>query len=167
MAAMQERQAESIYQEHVKVVYRFCLWRLNSHHDAEDVATDVFVKVLDGKANGIPPENLNAWLLKVAENECMTFFRKRKRKHEVCLEEGHHVAHVDYKPWFSANVCLAINQFRPAAKKVVFLKAVEQMTFKEIAAFLEISEGAAKTIFYRTIKKLATVIEEKCDYEDV
>ena len=155
---------ETIYREQAATIFRFCLWRTNSRQDAEDAATEVFVKVLQGKADGVAPERLIGWLIKTADNECKMLYRRRRRRREVDLKHGLEIAHLDSRPWVSPDICRAINQMRPIAKRVFFLKAVEGMLFKEIAAALNISEGAAKMTFYRAVKRLAKVLVERNEF---
>lgn len=152
---------EETYRRHVAAVYRFCLWRANSSHDAEDAATEVFVKLMAGKAKNVESERLLGWLLRVADNECKMLARRRHRRAEVPLEQAPEIGRIDQQPWISPHVCRAVNSLRPMPKRVVFLKAVEEMSFKKIAAVLSITEGAAKMIFYRAIKRLAKILGDE------
>ena len=154
---------ESVYRRHMRSIYRFCLWRTNSPHDAEDATTEVFLKLLAGKANKVSPERLMAWLIKVADNECKMIFRSRRRRAETALEQGADIAGIDAHPWISPEICRAVNNLRPTQKTVLFLKAVEQLTFKEIAEILGVTEGSVKMAFYRAIKRLSGILKEAHD----
>lgn len=149
--------AEHTYRRYVRTIYRFCLYRTNSSHDAEDVTTEVFIKLLAGKADGVADGRLPAWLFKVAENECRALHRRRRRRHEVALDEIEPLA-VDGTPWASPHLCAAINRLKPLARQVLFLKAVEDLTFRQTASLLGVSEGAAKMAFYRGVKRLARTL---------
>ena len=148
------------------VIYRFCLWRTSSHHDAEDATTVVFVKLLNGKAEGVDPQRLLGWLIRVADNECKMLLRKKKRRSEIGLENWKEpVDRNDHDPWISPSICAAVNGLRPTPKRVLFLKAVEGLTFKETAAVLGLSEGATKMVFYRAIKRLAKILDDGGEHE--
>ncbi len=163
MATALAELAESIYRRHMRAIYRFCLWRTNSAHDAEDLTTEVFVKLLSGKADKVAPERLMGWLLKVADNECKMLWRRRGRRPETALDQGVGVGAPDSRPWISPEICLAVSGLKPRQKTVLFLKAVERFPFKEIARALGITEGAAKMAFYRATQNLAHVLKEEQD----
>lgn len=143
-----------IYEQEAKAIFRYCLFRTNSYHDAEDLTVEVFVKLLRGKANHIPSKKITGWLFKVAENECKQFLRRKRAKKEVAWQEWSQQADIVQQPWLVTEVCEAVNQLKALQKQVLFLKAVESKTFSEIAQTLGISEGAAKMAFYRAVKSL-------------
>jgi len=142
-----------IYEREAKVVFRYCLFRTNSYYDAEDLTTEVFIKLLRGKAQHVPKEKIMAWLLKVAENECNLFFRQQQKKKETAWAEFQPEAQIP-PPWLAVEVGEAVSRLKRLPKQVLFLKAVEELTFSEIAQTLNISEGAAKMAFYRAVKSL-------------
>lgn len=142
------------------MIYRFCAWRTGTSHDAEDAATEVFIKILVGKADAVAPDRLTGWLLKVAENECKMILRKRRRRREVDLEEGLEVAHSGREPWVSVDLHRALDRLKARQKQILFLKAVEDLTFPEIAKALGTTEGAVKMMFYRAIKTLENFLSD-------
>lgn len=158
MALAIKPSTEETYRRHVAAVHKFCLWRTNSSYDAEDAALEVFVKVAAGKAKNVDTERMLGWLLKVADNECKDIARRRRRRAEAPLEFAAELAHLDGQPWISPDICRAVNRLKPVPRRIVFLKAVEDMSFKEIAAAASITEGAAKMVFYRAIKRLAKIL---------
>jgi RNA polymerase sigma factor (sigma-70 family) len=145
--------AEATYRRHIRTIFRFCVWRTGSSYDGEDAATEVFVKFLDGKAAAVPSERLIGWLLKVADNECKMMLRQRRRRGEVGLEPGRE-ASAGVDPWVSMDLRRAMERLKARPRRAVFLKAVEGLTFYEIAKSLGVTEGAAKMMFYRAIKVL-------------
>lgn len=150
--------AEEAYQQYAKTIYRFCLFKTNSYHDAEDLTTEVFAKLLSGKANGVAQDKLIGWLIRVAENECKMLFRKTGIRKERFAAGTIDEASIDCsnhdRPWLSIEIYQAINKLKRFSRQIFFLKAVEGYTFKEIATTLKISEGAAKMSFYRSVKFL-------------
>src|SRR4029079_9948964 len=66
----------SLYDSHINQVYRSTLARLGNVHDAEDVAEEIFLKML----NGLPSYEWRkvpfaAWLMRIARNQLVTFLR--------------------------------------------------------------------------------------------
>lgn len=161
MVKTEKALVELTYRHHVETVFRYCLFKTNSYHDAEDLTTEVFAKLLSGKANHIPEDKLIGWLFKVAENECKMFFRKQKKRQEVSLEPWEVIKVLDNYPWVEPSICQAVNKLKYIPRQVLFLKAVECHTFSEIAQILSLTEGAVKMHFYRAIKQLRTVLKNR------
>lgn len=46
-------------------------------------------------------------------------------------------------------------------QQVIYLKTVEDMSFTEVAEFLNKKEGAVKMIFYRGVKRLQKILERE------
>lgn len=149
-----------IYEREAKVVFRYCLFRTNSYYDAEDLTTEVFIKLLRGKAQQVPNEKIMAWLLRVAENECNLFFRRKKKNKETAWADVYQEVQSP-PPWLAVEVGEAVNRLKRLPKQVLFLKAVEELTFSEIAQTLNISNGAAKMAFYRAVKSLQQILKSR------
>ena len=71
----------SLYDTHINQVYRYALARLGNVHDAEDVAEEIFLKML----NGLPSYEWRkvpfaAWLMRIARNEVVSFTRRNNRR---------------------------------------------------------------------------------------
>src|SRR3990170_1961006 len=71
----------ALYDAHINQVYRYTLARLGNVHDAEDVAEEIFLKMLGGLPNyqwrKVP---FAAWLMRIARNEVVSFARRNGRR---------------------------------------------------------------------------------------
>lgn len=145
-----------VYRAHVGRIYRYCLMRLNSRQDAEDVTAEVFARYLE---KGVQPHQFVApWLFKVAGNLCIDHHRKAARLRP--LDEAPIVSPEASPPWQNQEAWRALSGLRTDEQQVIFLKAVEGMSFKEVAAFLGKRENSVKALFYRGIAKLKSVLKE-------
>jgi RNA polymerase sigma-70 factor (ECF subfamily) len=72
---------ENIFEAHYKRVYNFCAYRINNHHDTEDLVSTVFEKVI-AKYGAYRPSNvpLEAWIITIAKNVVNDYFRKNKKR---------------------------------------------------------------------------------------
>jgi len=61
---------DEIYMRHVSMLYRVCCAYMKSHADAEDVVSDVFVKLIRRRKSFQSAEHEKAWLLRTAINLC-------------------------------------------------------------------------------------------------
>jgi RNA polymerase sigma-70 factor (ECF subfamily) len=78
----------SIYDRYFPEVYRFVRYRLNDEHAAEDIASDVFVRLLEATQSGRGPQtNLKAWLFSTAAHIVVDHLRKSYRRPEDELPE--------------------------------------------------------------------------------
>lgn len=68
-------------------VYRLALCRLQNAADAEDVYQDVFLRLLEQRADHWDGEHLKAWLIRTALNRCADLGRLRQRRGTLSLEE--------------------------------------------------------------------------------
>jgi RNA polymerase sigma-70 factor (ECF subfamily) len=59
----------AIFDKYFAEIYRYVRYRLNDEHLAEDIASDVFVRMLEAAQRGRGPQsNLRAWLISTASH---------------------------------------------------------------------------------------------------
>ena len=59
-------------------VYRFAYRLIHDTYEAEDVASEVFMKVYLAKDSYKPQAKLSTWLFTIAHNACVSRFRKKR-----------------------------------------------------------------------------------------
>jgi len=152
----------NIYREHVQSIYRYCLFRTNSYQDAEDVTAEVFIKFIENYQR-VQQDCILPWLFTVAGNLCINHTRKmakiRLLEKQPEVSQEHH-----QPPWEDERVWEALKGLDLKQLQVIYLKIIEDMSFKEIAQFLGKREGAVKMSFYRGIKTLRKILEEEDVY---
>ena len=70
----------TLYESHYSRVYNYISYRINNHHNTEDLVSAVFEKVMtryDSYSVGASP--LEAWIITIARNVVMDYFRRCKR----------------------------------------------------------------------------------------
>jgi len=159
MAAAQsgENALEAAVREHARLVYRIAYSVLRNHHDAEDATQDTFVKVLRYDRKFERVRDRKTWLARIAWRVAVD--RRRKRP-EITLDELR--ASVDHlRSAIAAPEDLAITaemtgllarliaglpgQLRDA----VTLSSIHEMTPRDVAQVLEISEAAVRSRLFR------------------
>ncbi len=79
----------AIYDRYFSDVYRFVCYRLNDEKVAEDISSDVFVRMLEATRTGHGPQtNIKAWLLATASHIVIDHLRKTYRRPESELPES-------------------------------------------------------------------------------
>lgn len=135
------------------------LGRPLGEHDLADVAAEVLASLwsrLD-RFDGRRP--LEAWARGFCGVELVKFLeRRRRRQLEYGLDPdrcGGREAPPDDAPSLRA----ALARLDPRTLQVVQLKALEERTFDEIAAQLDMSPNTAKSLYYRALARLRSRLE--------
>ena len=84
---MTEQELSNAMKTYGDTVYRLALCRLQNAADAEDVYQDVFLRLLEQRADRWDGEHLKAWLIRTALNRCADLGRLRQRRGTLSLEE--------------------------------------------------------------------------------
>ncbi len=78
----------AIYDKYFAEVYRYVRYRLNDAHAAEDIASEVFVRVLEALRNRRGPQtNLRGWLISTAAHIVTDHMRRAYRRPIEALPE--------------------------------------------------------------------------------
>lgn len=152
------------------IIYRLALKMLHNPQDAEDVLQETFIKAYRAlpKFNG--RSKISTWLYRIATNEALMFLRKKKpdsisveAPFENKLEEQTQLQIVDWccipedelaSDEARHHLDLSINELSITLRAVFILRDIEDLSIKETAEILEISESAVKTRLHRARMQL-------------
>jgi RNA polymerase sigma-70 factor (ECF subfamily) len=151
---------EELYLEHFDRIYSYLHMTVGNRHDAEDLTTQTFLKMLEsiGKFRwGAAP--FSAWLFRIAHNLAMDHFRSRRRwqpEEEVPEpdEVGSSAEDEAMKVLSSENMFDLIEQLSDEQRQVLILKFVFDFSNLEAATVLDKSEGAIKSLQHRALASL-------------
>ena len=82
------RATELLYRRHGDTVFRYAWHLLGRREDAEDATQATFLAVHKSLAGGTAVLDSNAWVLRIARNECMGRLRQTARRPAVSLDDG-------------------------------------------------------------------------------
>jgi len=159
----QQRDEEAfatLYEEHFDKIYRYVTLKIGDQAEAEDLTQQVFVKALQSissfKWKGIP---FSAWLFRIAHNQVVDYFRKKKRYATVPLDES--LTGSDIDPQLAAERKLEIEQLLLATKRlteaqreVISLRFAGELSVAQVAKIMGKSEGAVKALQHSAIASL-------------
>jgi RNA polymerase sigma-70 factor (ECF subfamily) len=148
-----------IYEEHFDKIYRYLALRIGNETEAEDMTQQVFLNALQSISSfrwkGVP---FSAWLFRIAHNQTVDYFRKRKRT-AVPLDES--LASNDDTPQRLAEQKLDIEQLLSATKQltdaqreVISLRFTSELSIAEVAKVMGKSQGAVKALQHSAIVTL-------------
>jgi RNA polymerase sigma-70 factor (ECF subfamily) len=159
----------SLYDAHINQVYRYTLARLGNIHDAEDVAEEIFFKMLGGLPNyewrKVP---FAAWLMRIARNEVVSFLRRNgRRAHDTELPEEL-VDRGNNDPAEAAERVLALEDMRKAVellpeaqREVIILRFASGLSVADTARALGKNENNVKVLQHKGMQRLQVLMAPK------
>ena len=151
-------------QSRYREIYRYVRRRSRSDSDAEDVTQDVFAdaaRALGSAEPGGPPV---AWLYAVAQRRLIDRARWHARRQEVSSETVLELVSEppsEYGVEVSDALRSAVERLPLPQQQVVLMKLVQGRSFAEIAAALNVTEGACRMRFLRGLEQLRVFLEEQ------
>jgi RNA polymerase sigma-70 factor, ECF subfamily len=142
-------------------IFRYILLRVDDYAAAEDLASEVFVRLLSALRDRTAPQNtLRGWLYAVASYGVKDFYRQRYRNPQVELTEG--LAEAVERPEEQVEAHLnrealrqAISQLTEEQQDAVALRFGFGMSINETAQTMGKSEGSVKMLQARAVATLA------------
>lgn len=149
---------EAVVRRYADTVYRLAYARTGSREDAEDVFQEVFLRYVRKKPTFQDEEHRKAWLIRVTVN-CAKSLRGSfwNRRTEGLNENLVFDSVKDYDLYYE------LMRLKPQEREVIHLFYYEDMTSKQIAQALGISESAVRTRLTRARKALKEFMKEE-DY---
>ena len=144
-------------------VYRFC-WRLLRSPDAEDLAQDTFVRAFVHFERFDPERPVLPWLIAIARRLCLDLLRRRKVMVRVETmpvsgpsapgPEGE--ASLREQLW---RLERALDDLDEGPKEAIVLFHIEEMSYRDIAAALEVPMGTVMTWLHRGRAQLKKAVD--------
>ena len=156
----------AIYDRYFPEVYRYVRYRIGDEAIAEDIASDVFVRLLEAarKKQG-PQTNLRGWLIATASNAVNDHHRRNYRRPVEALSE----TMPDGAPGIHTEVDLreqqlrvqgALAQLTAEQQHVLALRFGQGYSLEETAAILNKNINAVKALQFRALASLQRQIGE-------
>lgn len=171
---------KEIYESYVGYIYRIIYEVLQSKENAEDVTSEFFIRLWNRADQFKPGNGHRGYLATMARNMAVDFLRKYKKEELTALlqdlgsgpeeeertdpgyfkENTEAGSEVEQKVLGEMTVSQALETLKPAERQIVSLKVLGELTFKEIAEYMEIPMGTVTWKYQNAMKKL-----RRCGYE--
>lgn len=152
---------EEAVEEYADMVYRLALVKTGQPADAEDVFSEVFLRLVNHSGKIKSPEHLKAWLLRVTVNCCNRHHGSCWRKKVVSTETFEQEEPACVQAFPSDNVVLdAVRNLPQDYRDVVHLFYFEGYSVREISSILKKPEGTVKSLLSRARGQLKGLLEE-------
>jgi RNA polymerase sigma-70 factor (ECF subfamily) len=156
-----------IHDRYYSKIYRYALLRLGDEASAQDVASEVFVRLLDAlRAERAPHTTLTGWLFGVAAHLVADHFRRAPHE-SISLGEGmmpaDSAAHEAEQRLQFEQIRAAIRRLTPDQQDVLTLRFGNGFSLKQTAEVLGKSVNAVKVLQFRAMASLRRVLDETGD----
>jgi RNA polymerase sigma-70 factor (ECF subfamily) len=155
------RALEDLYVLHFDRIYGYLHMSVGSRHDAEDLTTQTFVRMLEAigrfRWRSAP---FSAWLLRIAHNLAIDHFRANRRwqpEERIPESEQDEESSAEEQALASlgeTRVLTLIERLSPEQRQVLTLKFVYRFSNGEAATILGKTEGAVKALQHRALASL-------------
>ena len=159
---------EELYLIHFDRIYGYLHMSVGNRHDAEDLTTQTFLKMLESigrfRWRSAP---FSAWLFRIAHNLAMDHFRSRRRwqPEEVVPEPpGSEEPSAEMLAMHSIgreSMLEMIETLSPEQQQVLTLKFVFSFSNADVATILGKTEGAIKSLQHRALASLQKQVTQK------
>lgn len=162
---------------HKRAVFGLCVRLLRDPEEARDAAQEAFVRAYGAVATYDAAQPFAPWLLRIARNHCLDVLRRRvpvgaQVQLDAEPEDGAPARELADSEAPAADTLLERAQTRtaleaavaglpPNYREVVHLFHVEHLSYKEIAATLDVPIGTVMTWLHRARGRLRVALSEQ------
>lgn len=156
---------EEWYRQYGLDVFNYLVYRMGTR-DVDDLVQETFLKALHGLRQFDSRSSPKAWLISIARNVAMDFYRKhRKRK----VNESHFDVLLTEEPIdrlldsmdAKRAIAQSLSNLKPAYKEVVIMRGILELPIAETAQTLGWSESKVKVTWHRALKALRQFIKNE------
>ncbi len=157
----------ALYDRHYDAVYRYCYYHVGETALAQDLAGEVFVRMVENldtfKVRGRP---LLAWLYAIARNLITDTFRQSAHATQLPLDEALATGedfpiHRIEQGLLADRLAAALVHLTEEQRQVILFKFVLDHSNAEVARLMGKSEGAIKSLQHRALAALRRVLKQE------
>jgi RNA polymerase sigma-70 factor (ECF subfamily) len=157
--------SRQIFDSYFSPVYQFIRLRVEDVQTAEDLASEVFLKLLNAFRGGTAPRHsLRGWLFRVARNEIYDHFGRQKRLNMTVLDDWIAAPDED-EPEVQFMNTLDVARARRAIKlltddqqEVLLLRFGQMLNLQETADIMGKNVNTIKALQFRAVNMLRKVL---------
>ena len=155
----------ALYEQYANQVFRYCLHQLGSREEAEDAVQSTFLNAFRGIKRGVVPELEAAWLFKIAHNVCLSRRRSAWRRGRIeSPADFELIEELTPAPARRGDELIGLQdvleRLPDTQRRAILLREWQGLSYREIAAELELSQAAVETLIFRARRSLASGLEQ-------
>lgn len=159
-----------LVENYMQRAYHIALGLTGSHENALDLSQEAFVRAYRAIKKLDPKRKFFTWFYQILKNLCFNHLRDQKRHAAAFSEIGDGVLDnlSDSNADAAANyeqqelrelLWKALNSLNPADREIIILKDFQDLSYKEIAEFLNCPDGTVMSRLYHARKALKLKLE--------
>ncbi len=149
-----------LYDKYVDKIYKFIYIKTSKKEVSEDLTSEVFIKVLNNieRFKIKSWATFRSWIYRIAQNLVIDYYRCNKE--EQPIEDYMNLWKIEniWKTIDDKQKLKKVFEFLDTLKKehkeIVIMRIWDELSYKEIAEVMNMTEVNCKQIFCRTIKKI-------------
>jgi RNA polymerase sigma factor (sigma-70 family) len=155
-----------LYEQYHDRVFGYCLYQLGTREEAEDATQTTFLWAFRGLRRGVVPRAEDSWLFTIAKNACRACQRARgRRRQREVVSDPHVLADVSAAPIRRHDDLIgledALARMPELQRRAILLREWRGLSYREIAAELDLSGAAVETLIFRARRSLAELLNGK------
>jgi len=160
-----------LYDRYIEKIFRFVYFKVSNRQEAEDVASEVFLKTWDYLTNSDTKkiDRFSSFIYQVARNKVIDIYRDRA-KTQTCSLDDIETLPSDTTPFHTVSALqekkelhAAIRQMKQQYQEAVILRYIDGLSIKEISVVIGKRPTAVRVMLHRAMKKLQELLGESAD----
>lgn len=158
----------TIYEHYFPPIYQFIRLRVDDIGTAEDIAGDVFLKLIAAlRGKNAPRHSLRGWLFRVARNALYDYYGKRQRFTETTLTEwlpapAESDPELQFMRSLDSEQCrAAIRELSDVQQEIIILRFGQALSLQETADIMGKNVNAVKQLQFRAVSNLRRILRGK------
>lgn len=167
IARGEERGFDNLFRHFYLHLVSFAVDMVKLRPVAEEIVSDVFVKLWQKKEDILLIEKLKVFLFVAVKNQCYNHLRRHSLWNVTVSPDNVTILSSAYNPEedmafreLQHQLNQAVEQLPEQCKQVFKLIREDGLKYKEVAAILDISPRTVETQLYRAVRKLRKVLTE-------
>jgi len=158
---------EILYKRYYHKVVDKCYSLCKNKQLSKELAEDIFSKTFEKLSSFKKLSSFSSWLYSLSYNHCIDYLRLKKKLHypewnreheipEIIDESDENMNNIDYD-----NMMIVFELIHPEEKVLLLMKYQDNLSMKEIAETLRISEDATKMRLKRARARVIYLYKQK------
>lgn len=165
---IREHEFARIFDEFAPKIFTYCYFRVRSREEAEDLASQTFLRAWDHVSAGKEVENITGFLYRIARNLIIDHYRKAREQREVSLDDAKHPIDIAEHPtiaydldqkFLGQEVLRKIDLLTEEYREALLLRYAQGLSVKEIAAVVGDAENTVSVRIHRALEKLRALFK--------
>jgi len=156
-----------LYDKYADKIYHKCISFVKDKQLAQDLTHDIFVKIFITIKKFKFQSSFSTWVYRITYNFCIDFLRKQQKQQFIRLEDDNDTSMLEEEEsddeLFAISVDrleLILEQIAPEEKAILLMKYQDDLSIKDIADALDISESATKMRLKRAKEKVIHISKQ-------